>query len=442
MSMGHTLPAYPQSLPALGTYRAGMMDYVRGLSLVAWLFLMVVGFWWQSDWYAAIDLGTRDRLMQMFQIGFGIAVAGHATLAVQKIWGCPFLIPTASDLKAAMLCVFCISMLLFSPLSVVPSRSALYAVLTLGTLCLCYLLWVGNYELLRRMLVLAGILMLAFLVFLIFQHGLIRGGVGGINRNRYAHAAFACMVYLLLSKNRWKWLPILLAISLVFLVNSRGTIIAVAAFLGIYLLLTKGMNRAIMASVAGIFVLAFAMLMPTGERLIKDQLFQSASKARGVGSGFSGRVERWKQGYQVFRRNPFLGVGFRASNVAGEGTVGAHSGYINLLKDTGLIGTALVLGAYLYDARRRFYWLRKIRRQYGYEQVPLWLRDSVQINVIMCCLYVVMAGVMIYEPMYLHLGSPFTIMFFIFLCSPLELVPPQTAQRWRGGQSLAYAYRA
>jgi len=361
---------------------------------------------------------------------------------MQKIWGCPYLIPTASDLKAAMLCVFCISMLLFSPLSVVPSRSALYAVLTLGTLCLCYLLWVGNYELLRKMLVLAGILMLAFLVFLVFKHGLIRGGVGGINRNRYAHAAFACMVYLMLSKNRWKWLPILLAISLVFLVNSRGTIIAVAAFLGVYLLLMKGSNRAILISIAGIFILAFATLMPTGKHVLQEKVLQSASKARGVGSGFSGRVERWKRGYDVFRRKPFLGEGFRASSLRTVDTVGGHSGYINLLKDTGLFGTVLVLGAYLYDARRRFYWLRKIRRQYGFEQVPLWLKDSVQINVIMCSLYVVMAGVMIYEPVYLHLGSPFTVMFFIFLCSPLELVPPQPAQQWRGAQSLAYSYRA
>jgi O-antigen ligase len=63
---------------------------------------------------------------------------------------------------------------------------------------------------------------------------------------------------------------------------------------------------------------------------------------RGVDSGLSGRVDIWLAGIDIFREQPFLGVGFRLQDEALPArfqTAGSvHNGFLGTLVEVGLLG--------------------------------------------------------------------------------------------------------
>jgi O-antigen ligase len=71
------------------------------------------------------------------------------------------------------------------------------------------------------------------------------------------------------------------------------------------------------------------------------------SSARGIGSGFTGRVGLWKAAVDIWLQHPILGVGFR-QNEQFLGGYSAHNAYLAMLVDMGLVGFVwflILLGA-------------------------------------------------------------------------------------------------
>ena len=114
----------------------------------------------------------------------------------------------------------------------------------------------------------------------------------------------------------------------IYLTNSRGTMLALVAMLGVYVWFRWGLFRAMAMG-----AVAFAVL-----RMVPSRM-QDLSV--GESSAF-GRVEAWYDGLMMFLGSPLWGVG-AGSYVDNQGAMTAHNSFVLVLTETGLIGFTLWL---------------------------------------------------------------------------------------------------
>jgi O-antigen ligase len=239
-------------------------------------------------------------------------------------------------------------------------------------------------------------LLFLWLFALLLHHGLPRGlggGIGGINRNTTSALGLSGMICCALSAKRSVRLGGMAGCALfALMVTSRGTLVAMGVFLAVYYILHKGTTKAIWhALLAAFLMLAILLVSSYLQKLILEDVMRLHDKARGLGSGFTGRVESWLNGIEIFWRKPLTGHGFRAG-------IGAHSGYITLLVETGLFGTLLAVAALVAEAI-----------------------ESFRINTVACATMFTMLTLWVYEPLYLNLGTAISLTFFLVFGAP-ELV--------------------
>src|SRR3954471_16396204 len=95
-----------QSAPAATLPNSGLLAYVRGLSLSVWLFSLLFGFWFITDW------GTRQVLAaegfdvkRYFYFGFCAVLLAHLTLGAPTWLAAPF--QMVSTWVGGLLTAFC-----------------------------------------------------------------------------------------------------------------------------------------------------------------------------------------------------------------------------------------------------------------------------------------------------------------------------------------------
>jgi hypothetical protein len=425
---GYAMPMPAYALPAARTGAWG--DYFRGLSLVAWLFLLIVSFWWLGqwdDWWALHDSGF-DRAMQY--VAVGVVFAAHLTLGLATILDQS--IQFWATVKGRLLGGFCLLMLATSPLSLDPVRSALYSIATLGVLLICFWAWQMDYDRFRRVMLMAAIVLMGFLMLLIVHHGMSRASIGGINRNRIGQAALTAAICMFLYRGKLKWVGMAGCMGFALLVNSRGTMLAAGVFTCTYLVLKFGFGRSLLAllglALASVLFVAVPSIGQRTQAKLVDDVIGLHDQNRGLGSGFSGRLETWKTGLAAFARSPAIGHGFRSRALGASGDAYlSHSGYVNLLGDTGLAGAALVLGALAYDFLQRFRAINATRRMYGGDHVPPTLVDTYELNCVICAFMAAESLLWLYEPLYLNLGASLSILFMLLIMAP-QTVSGSTAR--------------
>jgi len=114
----------------------------------------------------------------------------------------------------------------------------------------------------------------------------------------------------------------------IYLTDSRGALLAVAALLGVWLWRKYGL---VAAALLGSMGLAGLLLLPSRlSDLSPDE--ESAS----------GRVDAWYEGFQMFFSHPVFGVG--ADNFTDYNNLTAHNSLILVLAETGFVGFTLWLG--------------------------------------------------------------------------------------------------
>jgi len=114
----------------------------------------------------------------------------------------------------------------------------------------------------------------------------------------------------------------------IYLTDSRGALLAVAAVLGVWMWRKHGI---VAAAVLGGIGLAGLLLLPS--RL--NDLSPDEESA-------SGRVDAWYEGFQMFFSHPVFGVG--ADNFTDYNHLTAHNSLVLVLAETGFIGFTLWLG--------------------------------------------------------------------------------------------------
>ena len=294
-----SVATYPTSQPlSAAAPRGGFFTYLRGGSLSVWLFALLFPFLWVRDWYASQELQLEGfEFKNYFYFGFGIALAAHLTLGLGPWIAVPF--RAASTVSGKFFTAFCAG-----------CAGSLAAVAGTGHVAHCmprarmafisllYLYWEGDYRIIQRMTVLAGFVVLAWLVVLSVKLGLtLWFGIGGINRNVTGFAGLGGMICCMMSPRKSiRWAAIALAAGLSAAVTSRGSLIALAAFLVAYHVAYRGTFRGALNAFFGLCAFGLlALVWPPLHDVVFEHVFMLHDSARGIGSGFTGRLDAWKQ---------------------------------------------------------------------------------------------------------------------------------------------------
>lgn len=75
-----------------------------------------------------------------------------------------------------------------------------------------------------------------------------------------------------------------------------------------------------------------------------DALLKLDDPYRGLASGASGRTEVWSAALALWEAQPLLGVGFKGHTFLMPQSLPAHSAYLGMLAETGLLGTTAYFG--------------------------------------------------------------------------------------------------
>ena len=417
---------YPLSnqLAAASPRRGTFLTYLRTGTLAVWLFALIIRYWWLSDWFAMqeeLESGVNVRVY--YFIGFIIAFVAHLTFGIGVWLSIPFQV--TSTWSGRLLTAFCVVALLTSPLSLVPTSSAVYSVATWGVFALLCLYWQNDYQIVRRMTVFAGLVVLAWMYLLILKHGWTFGTgggvIGGMNRNTTALATLGGTVCCMLSPRRSiRWLAIAAAIVIALLVTSRGTMVALGAFLAVYYIINKGTFKAVAYAFLGIVFFSIVLIASNSLReVLFEDVMRLHDKARGIGSGFTGRFDYWKQAIEAFWKRPLFGYGFRATTHGGGGEYGAiHSGYIKILVETGLVGGILVISAVVIEAVRRLRIALQFRSMLPQAAPGIDVVETTRVNTVVCATIALTMTMWVYEQLYINLGSVISIVFFLMMAAP------------------------
>ena len=420
-----TTSTYPlwQQVSLATPERSGIIALAHGLTLSVWFFTLVVGYWWISDWFALRDLMESGYNSKQYYIyGFAIAIAGHLTLGVQAWASAPFEI--LSDWTGRLITLYCFLMLCLAPFSIVPKVSAVYSAATLVVVVLMWLFWSSNFRVLEKVLVITGDMLFVWLLALLRHNGLsggFGGAIGGVNRNATATAALAAMVCALFSHRRGiRWIAFAGALFFAVIVSSRGSIVAMAAFVAVYYTLYSGTLRAAIAVTLG--MIGCGVLFALSDQLhelVFEHIFHVHDVARGAGSGFTGRYDMWMQALEGFRKSPIIGYGFRSASMGDSDDIGGvHSGWIKVFVEGGVVGGSLIALTVAVETIRRLRVALRLRNMKPGEMPGIDLATSLHLNIVACATLCMISVLWVYEQLYINLGSAVSLVFFMVLLAP------------------------
>jgi O-antigen ligase len=400
---------------------SGWLAYLRGLSLTAYLFSLLFGFWFISDWSTQQELRAEGfDLKRYFAFGMGAALLAHLTLGVPTWFNAA--LQMASTWVGALFTAFCCWMVLLSPISVIGFTSALYAGATWVTALMLWLFWTSNYRVARRMLVVACWVQFAWWFILLAKHGMPFGigfNIGDINRNVTGTSALAAMLCGLFAPNRYlRWAAVAATVFFTTLVTSRGSIVALSVFILVYYTLHVGVFRS--AAHFGAFAVLVALIVlavPEFRVAVVEKVFRLHDRARGIGSGFTGRTEMWKEGIDWFWKNPVFGYGFRSAS-EDRRFGGVHSAYIKIFLEAGFIGGFLMIGAMIVDTVRRARVALRLRTLRPTDMPGINIAESIRLNSIACGTMCLTLTMWVYDQYYVNIGSPISVMLFLMLMAP------------------------
>lgn len=196
----------------------------------------------------------------------------------------------------------------------------------------------------------------------------------------------------------FKVLGIAVVVALVYgvvLTNSRGGLLGVIGLMGFYFLYRYGFKKSILAGIASLPVLFFAL-----------------SKFRTIEQGESanGRVDAWYVGmYELFLSNPIFGVGKGAFTDHHHHT--AHNSFILVIGELGFLGYLFwfaALSLTIYMVLKPTLWYRGLSKEKKLE-LPNNIKQELQLNIAMAFSF---AGFLI---TCFFLSRSYIILLFVFM---------------------------
>lgn len=202
-------------------------------------------------------------------------------------------------------------------------------------------------------------------------------------------------------------------IAVIFLTSSRTSACAAAIGLVIILLVRYRTAKArivVVTVLCTILTAGFAIAYGDVLYGFLDRFFALSAADRGIGSGATGRITAWRATWELFLRNPTLGVGFRAHEHLLKIDTSAHSGYLATMAEVGIIGFLAVL--YLVFRGVRLLWadLKDPSHVFSYS-----ILFGLSVG------YLLLA---VFERYLINIGNPTSLLFLLCIMRPAATKTP------------------
>lgn len=219
--------------------------------------------------------------------------------------------------------------------------------------------WLLSPEMRRWSARAVAITYIGLLLFCFFQYGIGTGRfVGKMTPNHFANIALVSILMSHEQQRIVKWLIWTIALGLSLLVNSRGALLGACVFVvtwhltkALYEKREKRLHVWIIVSGLGISSVLTSILYEPAKSLIFEKVLLIDDGERGINTGVTGRFDKWEDTIEAVAESPIVGQGFRSSKRRGEFET-SHNAYLDLLKETGIIGV-LAFGLLLTTKVRR-----------------------------------------------------------------------------------------
>ena len=222
------------------------------------------------------------------------------------------------------------SLILFFSLFHWNSESVFYLVLFISTIIIALYL---NLTVTLRFFLIASIAVIGMLFAFVVIHGPPDGrSIGGIHPNQIGAFALLATFFAARSMHSTRWLIYSLGLGFAVAVSSRSAGIAILIIMLVDY--TSGISR--MTLLRAFFITTFSALFLVAVFVWFDWLtswLELDSPDRGVGSGFTGRVEMMSAFLPQAIEKPILGYGFRQR----ENYQATHNGFLNFTLENGFI---------------------------------------------------------------------------------------------------------
>lgn len=373
---------------------------------------VVLGLW-LSGVFAVSLAGKlepgRDGTLAMWLLGAAVLWP----LAYFPLGRCRFIPSAMPPAATTAVLLFGVASALSSFLSPVPLRSTGYVVLTLASIWLALQfnsnLDAEQYERgLKVFTVITAGLLVGFAWYDYVPGTRLGTGKDILNPNTIALVSTS----VLLASTAYRRLTVRLALmapiaGIIVLTSSRAAAVAVVAGLAMILWLRlRAKRQSVLLPGAVLLVAAVTATILYGETIYRsvDQHYAMSTADRGIGSGATGRLAAWKWTWDLFVRNPALGIGFRAHEHVLKVDSSAHNGYLATLAEIGLLGFLGV--AYLIGRALRCLWRTAHEPRHA-------MHASILFG--LCVGYLVLA---IFERYLINVGNPTSLLFLLGLMQP------------------------
>jgi len=130
-----------------------------------------------------------------------------------------------------------------------------------------------------------------------------------------------------------------------------------------------------------------------------DNVLKLHDPYRGMGTGFTGRVDIWKTSLDVWKRRPWFGYGFRACSPEYLGHYAGHNGYIVVMVNMGIVGLLVYLSFVIHACLKL---VPGVRRGDKFDIIVFWY-----------LLWYLTVGM--FEGVAINFANPHTILFFLLV---------------------------
>lgn len=192
-------------------------------------------------------------------------------------------------------------------------------------------------RLVQSSMVLLVFQVLAFVILGAPQHRWL----GGIHPNILGGVSVACVALALFGSRRYLDIATVISLAASLAVSSRYAMLCIGVTYLVYQLMNlRTVGRLRWTVLVLLVVAVFVDVLVNGANSQLGAAFELDDAARGLGSGFTGRDERWALFWPQLAERPLLGFGFR--NRASYEEV--HNGYLAIVLENGLVGAVLLFG--------------------------------------------------------------------------------------------------
>lgn len=189
---------------------------------------------------------------------------------------------------------------------------------------------------------------------------------------------------------------------IIVLTSSRAAAVAAVIGLSMVVWLRLRARRRPVLLLAGIgLLLAVGVTIAYGDVMYRtlDRFYALSTADRGINSGATGRVTAWKGTWEIFVRNPVLGVGFRAHEFLLKADSSSHNGYLATLAEVGMLGFLGIL--FLVVRGLHLLWAGSRKPGPGFSQSILFG---------LCVGYLLLA---VFERYLINVGNPTSLLFLV-----------------------------